>query len=32
LQNYGNQVNAYNARMGLYGNIAGAAGAYAGTR
>jgi hypothetical protein len=26
-QNYANQVGAYNAKMGLYGNIAGAAGA-----
>ena len=25
-QNYGNQVSAYNAKMGLYGSIAGAAG------
>jgi len=32
-QNYANQVAAYNARMGLYGNIAGAAGtAYASDR
>ena len=30
LQNYGNQVNAYNAKMGLYGNLAGTAGSFFG--
>jgi hypothetical protein len=29
-QNYANQTAAYNARMGLYGNLAGAAGTYFG--
>jgi hypothetical protein len=29
-QNYANQTSAYNARMGLYGSLAGAAGSYFG--